>query len=100
MREEILSTEVIPSRGFQSSVDYRTHFGLGNATSADSVVVIWPNRLRSVLKSVPADTFIILDQPSEGRVADEFGTRSTKAKSDCLSRGWSRSDGVQAGTTD
>jgi enediyne biosynthesis protein E4 len=36
--------EVVPSRGFQSSVDYKQVIGLGNVSACDSVVIIWPNR--------------------------------------------------------
>ncbi|RYY08705.1 MAG: hypothetical protein EOO04_39605, partial [Chitinophagaceae bacterium] len=35
---------VIPSRGFQSSVDYKLIIGLGNRTKVDSMKVIWPDR--------------------------------------------------------
>jgi enediyne biosynthesis protein E4 len=34
--------EVIPARGFMSSVDNRLHFGLGSATLIDSLKVKWP----------------------------------------------------------
>ncbi len=40
---EIWSREVIPSRGFQSSVDYRQLVGIGNATNVDSILIIWPD---------------------------------------------------------
>lgn len=40
---EILSREVVPSRGFQSSVDYKQIIGLGKKGSVDSLVVYWPN---------------------------------------------------------
>ncbi|MEP6845880.1 MAG: VCBS repeat-containing protein, partial [Panacibacter sp.] len=40
--KEILSREVMPSRGFQSSVDYKTIIGLGNK-KPDSLVIIWPD---------------------------------------------------------
>jgi hypothetical protein len=46
---EQLTTQVVPSRGFQSSVDYPVIFGLGTSTFFDSVVVVWPDRSRSVL---------------------------------------------------
>lgn len=35
--------EIMPSRGFQSSVEYRQTIGLGNLTP-DSVHIIWPDR--------------------------------------------------------
>jgi hypothetical protein len=35
--------ELIPSRGFQSSVDYKQAFGLGSLTQVDSMVITWPN---------------------------------------------------------
>lgn len=43
---QIISRELIPSRGFQSSVDYKIIAGLGNYTTADSVIIIWPGGMR------------------------------------------------------
>lgn len=40
---EILTRELIPSRGFQSSVDYRQLIGIGNTTQVDSMLIIWPD---------------------------------------------------------
>ncbi len=40
---EIISREVIPNRGFQSSVDYKNVIGLGNKT-VDSIIITWPDR--------------------------------------------------------
>lgn len=42
--KEIISREVVPSRGFQSSVDYKMIIGLGKRASIDSVVITWPDR--------------------------------------------------------
>jgi enediyne biosynthesis protein E4 len=54
--------EVMPTRGFESSVDPRPHFGLGPATRVDSLVVVWPDRRFQVLTNVAADRIITLSQ--------------------------------------
>jgi enediyne biosynthesis protein E4 len=54
--------EVMPTRGFESSVDPRPHFGLGSARVVDSLTVIWPDRRVQTLTDVPADRFITLSQ--------------------------------------
>ncbi|HEX5025891.1 MAG TPA: VCBS repeat-containing protein [Agriterribacter sp.] len=41
--DETLTRELMPSRGFQSSVDYKLIFGLGKREKVDSMVVTWPN---------------------------------------------------------
>ena len=46
---EIISREVIPSRGFQSSCDYRQTIGIGNK-KIDSLLIIWPNLTQTVIK--------------------------------------------------
>ncbi len=40
---QVLSREVVPSRGFQSSVDYKQTIGLGKFTMIDSVIIRWPD---------------------------------------------------------
>ena len=42
--KKTLRQELIPSRGFQSSVDYMMTFGLGSVEKVDSIKVIWPNK--------------------------------------------------------
>jgi hypothetical protein len=62
---QILSKEVIPARGFQSSVDYKQIFGLGKFTKIDSVQVIWPNLTQSILKIQKLDTVYTIDQATQ-----------------------------------
>lgn len=45
---ELINTQLIPTRGFQSSVDYKMVFGLGQATAIDSLVVEWPDKKKTV----------------------------------------------------
>ncbi|MEO8193701.1 MAG: VCBS repeat-containing protein [Gemmatimonadales bacterium] len=54
--------EQMPTRGFQSSVDPRLHFGLGKSAQIDSLIVIWPDRRYQVLTSVAADRMLTLSQ--------------------------------------
>jgi hypothetical protein len=46
---EQLNFQFNPSRGFQSSVDYKMVFGLGQNAVIDSLVVLWPDRSKTVL---------------------------------------------------
>lgn len=48
---QILSREIVPSRGFQSSVDYKSIIGLGKSTKIDSMVIRWPDLTYSVYKN-------------------------------------------------
>ncbi len=58
--KEILRQELIPSRGFQSSVDYTLTFGIGNK-KIDSLQVIWPNRKYQTIKKVVSNSTINLN---------------------------------------
>ncbi|GAA4965598.1 FG-GAP-like repeat-containing protein [Algibacter aquimarinus] len=53
--------EVTLSRGFQSSVAPKLHFGLGKSNLVDSLIVIWPNQKSQKLVEVEANTSLVLD---------------------------------------
>lgn len=57
--KEILRQELIPSRGFQSSVDYVMTFGIGTK-KIDSLQVIWPNGKFQTLKKVVTNSTLNL----------------------------------------
>ena len=67
--------EQMPTRGFESSVDPRLHFGLGSATRVDSVKVVWPDRRSQVLTNVAADQTLVLTQ-SDAKQASTAGPPS------------------------
>jgi len=54
--------EQMPTRGFQSSMDPRLHFGLGTSTRVDSLTVVWPDGRAQTLRDVAADQTVILAQ--------------------------------------
>ncbi len=53
--KEIIRQELVPSRGFQSSVDYAMTFGIGSK-KIDSLRVIWPNSKSQTIKKVVNNT--------------------------------------------
>ena len=55
-------SEVMPTRGFESAVDPRLHFGLGSARVVDSLTVVWPDRRSQVLTNLAVDRAITLSQ--------------------------------------
>lgn len=62
--------ELMTTRGFQSAVEPRLHFGLGTATVADSVLVVWPDQRMQVLKQLPANKELTLDHKKAGGMFD------------------------------
>ena len=55
---EQLNFQFNPSRGFQSSIDYKMVFGLGKKPAVDSIVIVWPDRTTTVRLSPPVDTLL------------------------------------------
>lgn len=75
---QVFYRELIPSRGFQSSVDYRQVIGLGNLTAVDSMVVIWPDRTYTKWEHPALDRTYVIRQPSvKGPLA--YATPATEA---------------------
>jgi hypothetical protein len=70
--EQIMYLEQMPVRGFQSSVDPRPNFGLGEITLIDSAVIIWPDGSNSILRDVEADQTITISQSEGVGIADNF----------------------------
>ena len=71
-----MMAEQFPSRGFQSSVPNRLHFGLGQKATIDSVEVYWPNRQKSVHPRVAVNQFLKLSyNPSQSSPIDLEGSR-------------------------
>ncbi|MFQ5445675.1 MAG: VCBS repeat-containing protein [Saprospiraceae bacterium] len=64
-----LNSQLIPSRGFQSSVDYKMVFGLGAATAVDSLVVLWPGLEKTILIAPPIDTLLMIEYTPSGQKA-------------------------------
>lgn len=53
-----------PSRGYESSVDHRLHFGLGENTAVDSLVVTWSDSANSkqVIINPKTNQLLVVEQ--------------------------------------
>lgn len=64
--------QLYTSKGFQSSSEPLLHFGLGNNSSIDSLIVIWPDKSHEVKKDIKANQTLVL-QPGKERDPMDFG---------------------------
>lgn len=58
--------ELYPVRGWQSSVDYKLHFGLGLVDTIDSLVVVWQDGRKEVLKNIETNQILVLNYQNAG----------------------------------
>ncbi|THU37352.1 CRTAC1 family protein [Niastella caeni] len=65
---QVYSREVMPSRGFQSSVDYKVVIGLGQTTKVDSMIIIWPDRSYLKYEHPAIDTLHTISQPDNNKI--------------------------------
>jgi enediyne biosynthesis protein E4 len=61
---QIFYRELIPSRGFQSSVDYKQIIGLGQLTGVDSLCITWPDGSSSHFDHPALDSVYTIRQNS------------------------------------
>ena len=64
--DQKLSREVIPSRGFQSSVDYKQIIGLGKRKSVDSMIIYWPDLTFTKIIHPAINKVHFISQPEKG----------------------------------
>ncbi|MEM8509244.1 MAG: VCBS repeat-containing protein [Bacteroidota bacterium] len=70
--------ELTLTRGFQSSVAPKLHFGLGNIAEIDSIVVQWPDKKIQRIVEVPANTTRVLTHSEAKRVSDKIPQQQEK----------------------
>ncbi|MGH7679812.1 MAG: VCBS repeat-containing protein [Gemmatimonadaceae bacterium] len=49
-----------PYRGYMSTMEDRSHFGLGSAAGVDSLEIVWPDGARQILTNVAADQVLVV----------------------------------------
>jgi enediyne biosynthesis protein E4 len=63
--------ELMPSRGFQSSVDYKQIIGVGNNKGIDSIIVVWPDRTSTRYDKPEVNKIHVLQQPENGKTVSK-----------------------------
>lgn len=69
--------EVDPARGYLSCMSAELHFGFGQETAADSLVIVWPDQRRQKLEAVALNRKLVIKE--EGRAADAGGKEADVA---------------------
>jgi hypothetical protein len=54
--------DVKAGSSYLSQNDLRTHFGLGDASRADRIEVVWPSARKEAMADVPANQIITIEE--------------------------------------
>ncbi|MEM6320202.1 MAG: VCBS repeat-containing protein [Bacteroidota bacterium] len=60
--DQTLYQELVTSKGFQSSIDYRLNFGLGTANLVDKLHILWPNGKETIRENVSVNQLLAFEQ--------------------------------------
>ncbi|WMX16716.1 FG-GAP-like repeat-containing protein [Aureispira sp. CCB-E] len=82
-------SELFPTRGFQSSVDYKLHFGIGKNEYINKIVIRWPDQKTTILRNIRANQILKLNYNTS-----KFTTLKTPSKKTPIFKNISQSFGV------
>ena len=54
--------QLMPTRGFQSSTDYRLHFGIDTCRTIDSLLIVWPSQKFQVIKNCEINKVVTISE--------------------------------------
>ena len=74
--DQLFLREVVPSRGFQSSVDYKQEIGLGAITEIDSMIIIWPDRSYTKIDHPAINQTHTITQNNEKNILPDIKTKN------------------------
>jgi hypothetical protein len=75
---KIYVQEQMPSRGFQSSMDYVMTIGLGKVTKVDSLRIIWPNNKTQKWDNIEVNSTLTLKQSEATEIQSSFLPKQNK----------------------
>ncbi len=74
----IINQELIPSRGFQSSMEYAMTIGMGKSEALDSIRIVWPDQQTQKLTNVEANQLITLNYANAAETYDPIKKENKK----------------------
>ena len=75
---KIYVQDQMPSRGFQSSMDYVMTIGLGKATKVDSLRIIWPNNKTQKWNNIEVNSTLTLKQSEATEIQSSLLPKKNK----------------------
>jgi len=77
-KNQIYMQEQMPSRGFQSSVDYKLVFGLDSIKKIDSIKVFWPNKKIQKIVDIKTNQTLLIDIKNADKDAETIKNEISK----------------------
>lgn len=71
-KEGLQLQQMMPTRGFMSSVEPTLLFGIGQLTQVDSLIVIWENEKMQIIKNPKINELLTLDQKNAQMLVKDF----------------------------
>jgi len=65
-----ISRNMLPDPGIQDFSQLRLHFGMGNATKADSLIIYWPSGIIQKLYDIPSQQHITIVEDETTEIAE------------------------------
>jgi len=75
--DQIFYQELNPFRGFESTVDSKLIFGLGEITTIDKIEVIWPDDRVTIVENVATNQFLKFDINQSKKYVDNHRTEES-----------------------
>jgi enediyne biosynthesis protein E4 len=66
---------VMSGSSYYSQNDFRLHFGLGRATTADIVTLAWPSGMKQTFRDLAANHFFVIEETRGIVSSRKFGWR-------------------------
>jgi len=77
--DKVLTQEMMPTRGYQSSVDPVLTFGIGEVATIDKITITWPNFEKQILTDIAPNQTLVIDQNNAEKLNLESKNLSSKS---------------------